>query len=87
VPAPARQLPLVGVLAVVAAGLVVGALGAWRVGALAIGVGIVLAGLLRLALPVRRVGLLAVRSRRLDVAVLLLLGAALVALAASVPSP
>jgi hypothetical protein len=42
---------------------------------------------LRLVLPVRRSGLLVVRSRRIDVAVLLFLGAALVVLAASVPQP
>jgi hypothetical protein len=80
-----RELPLIAVLGVVVAGLLLGALEQWRVGALLVGAGLVLAAGLRLVLPVRRSGLLVVRSRRLDVAVLLLLGAGLMALAASVP--
>lgn len=86
-PGPGRQLPLTGVLAVVAAGLGLGATGAWRAGATVVGAGVVLAGLLRLTLPVRTAGLLAVRSRRLDVVLLLGLGAALLVLAGSVPQP
>lgn len=82
-----RQLPLFAVLGVVGAGLAVGATGAWRSGALTVGAGIVLAGLLRLTLPVRTAGLLVVRSRRLDVALLLALGTALLVLASSVPQP
>lgn len=84
-PARGRSLPLAAVLAVVAAGLGVGALGAWRAGALVVGTGVVLAAGLRLVLPARQAGLLAVRSRRLDVAFLLLVGAALLVLASSVP--
>jgi hypothetical protein len=87
VPGRGRQLPLAAVLAVVGAGLALGALGPWRVGAWVIGGGVLLAAALRLTLPAHRAGLLAVRSRRLDVAFLLLLGAALVALASSVPEP
>ena len=83
----ARELPLLASLALVVAGLLVGALLQWRVGALVVGAGIVLAAVLRLVLPVRRSGLRVVRSRRIDVAVLLFLGAALVVLAASVPQP
>lgn len=80
-----RELPLVVVLTVVAAGVVIGALAQWRAGALVVGVGLALAGVLRLLLPVRRAGLLVVRSRRLDVAVLLALGGGLILLASSVP--
>jgi hypothetical protein len=75
----------VAALAVVGAGLAVGAAGWWRLGAWVIAAGVLLAGLLRLVLPARRAGLLAVRSRRLDVTLLLGLGGALALLASSVP--
>ena len=84
-PARGRSLPLAAVLVVVAVGLAVGALGAWRAGALVVGAAVVLAAGLRLVLPARQAGLLAVRSRRLDVALLLALGAALLVLASTVP--
>ena len=83
----ARELPILASLGLVAVGLMLGALVRWRAGALLVGVGILLAAVLRLVLPVRRSGLLVVRSRRIDVAVLLFLGAALVVLAAAVPQP
>ena len=82
-----RELPILGVLAVVTAGLVLGALVRWREGAMLIAAGLLLGAVLRLVLPARRAGLLVVRSRRLDVATLLLLGAALMTLASSVPEP
>jgi hypothetical protein len=85
VPARGRQLPLTTVLLVVAAGLALGAAGHWRPGAWVIGAGVLLAGVLRLVLPARRAGLLAVRSRRLDATLLLGLGAALSLLASAVP--
>lgn len=83
----ARELPLLLVLALVGAGLALGAADRWRVGAGLVGAAVVLAAALRLLLPARRAGLLVVRSRRLDVAVLLVLGVALLALASSVPAP
>lgn len=82
-----RELPLLAVLLVVAAGLGLGVLDRWRVGAALVGLGVLLGAGLRLLLPARRAGLLVVRSRRLDVAVLLALGAGLVVLAWSVPAP
>lgn len=82
-----RELPLLTVLTVVAAGLVLGVVERWRVGAVVLAAAVVLAGALRLLLPARRAGLLVVRSRRLDVTVLLVLGAALLVLASSVPAP
>ena len=82
-----RELPLLAVLAVVAAGLALGALGYWRTGSMLVGCGVLLAGALRLVLPPRQVGLLAVRSRRLDVVALAALGALLVTLAVTVPAP
>ncbi|HWG94701.1 MAG TPA: DUF3017 domain-containing protein, partial [Mycobacteriales bacterium] len=63
-PRRASQLPLVLVLAVVAAGLLLAAASRWRLGSAVVGGGVLLAGALRLALPARRAGLLAVRSRR-----------------------
>lgn len=83
----ARELPLLASLGLVVTGLLLGALVRWRAGALLVGAGVVLAAVLRLVLPVRRSGLLVVRSRRIDVAVLLVLGVALVVLASSVPQP
>ncbi len=70
-----RQLPLLFVLLVVGAGLVLVTFGYWRRGLIVIGLSLIGAALLRLLLPVRRVGLLAVRSRSVDV--LLLAGAGL----------
>jgi Protein of unknown function (DUF3017) len=87
VPARGRQLPLTAVLLVVGAGLALGASGRWRAGAAVIAAAVLLGGVLRLVLPVRRAGLLAVRSRRLDAVVLLGLGLALSVLAWSVPEP
>ena len=82
-----RELPLLVVLAAVLLGLAVGAAVQWRLGALLVGGALALAAVLRLVLPVRRSGLLVVRSRRLDVSVLLGLGTALLVLASSVPEP
>lgn len=84
---PVRQLPITGVLLVVAVGLALAALGYWRLGTATVAGAVLLAGVLRLALPVRRAGLLVVRSRRIDVVLLVGLGAALLALSGSVPAP
>lgn len=80
-----RQLPAVVVLAVAAAGLVLGATGSWRSGAVVVGVALLLGGGLRLSLPARKAGWLVVRTRGLDAAVLVGLGFAVVALAGSIP--
>jgi len=81
------ELPLLLVLAVVAVGLVTaGARHNWRFGSAVVGLGLMLAAALRLALPARQAGLLVVRSRPLDAAVLLVLGVALVTLAESIPT-
>jgi hypothetical protein len=79
-------LPGLAVLAVVAAGLVAVSLSAWQTGVLLIGMGLLLAAGLRLSLPARTAGLLVVRSRAFDAAVLLGLGFALVLLANTVPT-
>jgi hypothetical protein len=70
-----RQLPLLAAILVVGVGLVLVTFGAWRSGLVVVGLALVGAAVLRLLLPLRRVGLLAVRSRSVDV--LLLAGAGL----------
>ncbi|RBY89902.1 DUF3017 domain-containing protein [Blastococcus sp. TF02A-26] len=81
-----RQLPLLAVLVAVAVGLGMVALERWRSGLVVIGCALVAAALLRLLLPVRRVGLLAVRSRTVDVVLLAGMGMVLVAVALAVPA-
>ena len=63
-----RQWPILlpGVILIAAFGL--GVAGYWRRGALVLAIGVAVAGILRLTLPEDRAGLLAVRSRGIDVA-------------------
>lgn len=79
------QLPALAVLAVAAAGLVVGATVDWQPGALVLGLALLLGGGLRLTLPARQAGWLVVRTRALDATVLLGLGFAVVLLANTIP--
>ena len=81
----ARQLPTLAVLAVAGAGIVIGAAGSWRLGATVVGLSLLLAGGLRLALTTVQAGALAVRTRTLDAALMLTLGLAIVLLAHSIP--
>jgi Protein of unknown function (DUF3017) len=81
-----RQLPLVVVLLAVAAGLLLVALGHWRVGLVVEGVALLAAAVLRLALPVRRAGFLAVRSRPVDVLLVGAAGLALTVIALAIPA-
>ncbi len=80
-----RQLPLLAVLVVVGVGLVMVALEHWRRGLLVVGLALVGAGVLRLVLPVRRVGFLAVRSRPVDVLLMAGVGVAVSVLSVVVP--
>ncbi len=80
-----RQLPLFAVLVAVAVGLGMVALEHWRRGLLVVGLALVGAAVLRLVLPVRRVGFLAVRSRPVDVVLLSVTGLALAAIALTIP--
>jgi hypothetical protein len=81
-----KQLPLLAVVLVVSAGLFgAGVLHTWRLGSALVGLGFCLAAALRLTLPARQAGLLVVRSRGVDAAVLLVLGLAVVALANAIP--
>lgn len=77
---------LLWVVALVCVGLVVVTLDRWRVGSELLGVAFCLAAAARLSLPESRVGALAVRSRALDAAVLLVVGFGIVGLANTIPS-
>lgn len=81
-----RQFPLVVVLTAVGAGLVVVTVGHWRVGLVAEGVALLAAAVLRLGLPVRRAGFLAVRSRPVDVLLVGGTGLALTVIALAIPA-
>jgi hypothetical protein len=76
-----RQWPLVLVIAVIGVGLIVIAMHHFRWGSLAIASATVGAAFLRLVLPARRAGWLAVRSRLLDVVTTGSIGIALMVLA------
>ncbi|MEW2303527.1 DUF3017 domain-containing protein [Streptomyces sp. NPDC006655] len=78
-PAPARQWPILIVLATVAVGLLLTSLDQFRVGALLIGAALLAGGVLRWVLP--SVGMLAVRSRFTDIATYGVLGLVIVLLA------
>jgi hypothetical protein len=80
-----RQLPLFAVLVAVAVGLAMVALEHWRRGLLVVGLALVGAGVLRLVLPVRTVGFLAVRSRPVDVVLMAGTGIAVTVLSVVVP--
>ncbi|MFF3017181.1 DUF3017 domain-containing protein [Streptomyces sp. NPDC057939] len=76
---PARQWPMLGVLAATAVGLLLTATGRPRAGCLAIGIALIAAAVMRRVLP--SVGMLAVRSRFTDMVTYGLLGVAITLLA------
>ena len=80
-----RQLPLLAVLVVVGIGLLVVTFDHWRRGLVVVGLALIGAALLRLLLPLRRVGFLAVRSRPVDVVLLAAAGVALTAISLAIP--
>jgi hypothetical protein len=79
-----RQWPLLIVIVIVGVGLLLVAAERWRSGLVVMGLALALAGLLRLLLPVRRIGFLAVRSRPVDVALTLGAGLALALIALTI---
>lgn len=81
------QWPIAIVLAGVVASLAVVALDRFRLGSLMLAASLVLAFVLRLVLPADQAGMLAVRSKRVDLVVLGTLAAALVVFALWVPPP
>jgi hypothetical protein len=80
-----RQLPLLAVLLTVGVGLVLVTFEHWRRGLVVVGLALVGAGVLRLLLPLRRLGFLAVRSRPVDVVLLVGVGITLTAFALAIP--
>jgi hypothetical protein len=81
-----RQLPLLAVLLAVAVGLVMVTFEHWRRGLVVIGIALLVAAALRLLLPARRVGFLAVRSRPVDVVLMAGCGVALTVFALAIPA-
>ncbi|WP_448626929.1 DUF3017 domain-containing protein [Geodermatophilus sp. URMC 64] len=81
-----RQLPLLAVLIAVGVGLLMVTFEHWRKGLVVAGLALVGGAVLRLLLPVRRVGFLAVRSRPVDVLLLAGTGLALAIIALAIPS-
>jgi hypothetical protein len=82
-----RQLPLLAVLVAVGVGLLVVTFDHWRTGVVVIGLALIGAGLLRLLLPARRLGFLAVRSRPVDVVLLAGTGLAITVIVLTIPFP
>jgi hypothetical protein len=66
-------------------GLAVVVVGPWRTGVSWMGAGLLVGSLSRLALPERRAGMLRVRRKIADVALLALVGATLIVLAIVIP--
>ena len=75
------EIPLAVVIAVVGVGLLVIAMHHFRWGDVTVAAGLLAAALLRAVLPTRRAGLLAVRSRFVDIVTTSALGGALLVLA------
>jgi hypothetical protein len=73
------------VLGACGAGIAVVAGGDWRLGVRVLAVALLVAAGLRLVLPARDAGMLAVRNRPIDVTVLALLGGLIYFLAGSIP--
>ncbi len=82
-----RALPVTAVLLVIAAGLALAVANRWREGSGVLALAAALAALLRLLLPARAVGTLAVRSRPFDVVFLLAVTAVLGVMAFAVITP
>jgi hypothetical protein len=74
------------VVAASAVGLVIVSRGDWRVGVKWIAAALVVSAVVRLVLPVRDAGMLAVRRRWVDVLLLALVGAALWFLSSTIPN-
>ena len=81
-----RQLPLLAVLVAVGVGLLMVTFEHWRKGLVVVGVALIGAAVLRLLLPLRRVGFLAVRSRPVDVMLLAGTGVLMTVIALAIPA-
>jgi hypothetical protein len=85
-PRLANEWPALAVLAVGLFGVVAAAQHHWRKGLYVVAAALLLGAALRLVLPARRVGSLAVRAKAVDVVTMLVLGVALAVLAGAVPA-
>jgi hypothetical protein len=83
----ARQWPITVVLVGVVAALLLVAFNSFRLGAVLLAASVLLAAFLRLLLPDEDAGLLVVRTKRIDVGLLAVMGVALSVLAFWVPEP
>ncbi|CAN5251333.1 hypothetical protein BH24ACT10_BH24ACT10_01590 [soil metagenome] len=79
------QLPALAVLLVAGLGVLLAAVVDWQVGAIVLGLGLLLGAGLRLTLPAAKAGALVVRTRGLDAALLLTVGFSLLVLATTIP--
>lgn len=77
------ETPLSVVIAGAALALVLAVFVDWEAGLIVLGVDLLVAALLRLALPDVRVGLLSVRGRAMDTTMLVLAGGALIVISGS----
>jgi len=82
-----REWPIITVLGLVTIGLIVVVAGHFRRGCVVVAFAIFLALFLRVLLPADGAGLLAVRSKRIDIAVLSVLATATTVLSLWVPPP
>jgi hypothetical protein len=83
----AKELPLLVVLGLLLFGLVLAAgLDRWRFGSFMMGLALCFGAICRLSLPARQAGLLVVRSKVIDAAVMLALGFGLVILGNTIPT-
>lgn len=73
------------ILAVTAGGVVAAYIDDWRLGVRIVGIALIAGGAIRLVLPQRDAGMLAVRHRLVDMAVLVAMGVALIFLAGDIP--
>lgn len=81
------QWPLALVFVGVGAGLIIVALGPFRLGSVLVGTSVVFGAFLRAFLPRDTAGLLVVRSRTVDVTIMAVMGVALTLVAVLVPPP
>ena len=82
-----REWPITLVLSVIVVGLAVVAAGHFRRGCVVVSFGVVLALFLRVLLPSADAGLLAVRSKKIDIVVLVVLALGTSVLSLWVPPP
>ncbi|MGC0365116.1 hypothetical protein ABH922_003100 [Rhodococcus sp. 27YEA15] len=79
-----KNLPMLAILAVIAAAVVLVLADRWRRGAFVFGVAVIIGAAARWFVSEDRMGLLAVRGRKFDTAAMGLMGALIIALASTI---